>query len=425
MIACLDEEMTVRRVSWDVWKAGLMAAVIGLAGPVSPVQAAASRPALAGDVNGDGRVDVIAGLYLLAAKGKSEAGGVVVYFGGPAKVSATGRTVTLARPVAKENLGRTLATGDFDRDGYADVLASARGKLVVFRGSKAGLRGDGATVIPWPVTAPAMAAADFDGDGYGDVAVTGDKQVVVLRGGEHGLRVSGRLADGAPQFGAELAAGDVNGDRLPDLVTVEHRVAYPDPVGPQRITVVPGSRSGLSTARAWSITPTERAARDLAVGDVNGDRMADLVRITSDAGAAFEVVVQLSRGTGFGPAQTLRYGEDYPSNVGLGDVTGDGRADLAVHLSNGNHDWAVLHPGTGTGVTAQPARRYSHDTYETGYGTSLRLANVRGDHRADIIAGLPGVYGTGELEILPEGRSEARQRLSAKAAAGLGRSQPS
>ncbi|SDM07683.1 Repeat domain-containing protein [Nonomuraea jiangxiensis] len=403
-----------------------MAAVIGLPGPVSPAQAAAARPALAGDVNGDGRADVIAGMHLLAVKGRSEAGGVVVYFGGPAKVSATGRIVTLTTPVARENLGRTLATGDFDRDGYADVLTSARGRLVAFHGSKAGLRGDAATVIPWPVTAPAMAAADFDGDGYGDVAVTGNKQVVVLRGGEHGLRPSGRLADGAPRFGAELAAGDVNGDRLPDLVTTEHRVAYPDPVGPQRITVVPGSRSGLSLSRAWSITPAERAARDLAVGDVNGDRLADLVRITSAGGETFGVVVQLSRGTGFAPAQTLTYGEDHPAGVGLGDITGDGRADLAVHLSNGNHDHAVLHPGTVTGVTNQPARRYSHDTYETGYGTSLRLADVRGDRRADLIAGLPGVYGTGELEVLPEGRGETRQRLSTKATPnGLGRSQPS
>ncbi|MET8143818.1 VCBS repeat-containing protein [Sphaerisporangium sp. NPDC005288] len=413
-------------------KNGLVAAVAvglaGVAGMAAPAEATAARPAVAGDVNGDGRVDVIAGLPLMKVKGKSGAGGVVVYSGGSAEVSGRARIVSLAGPVARENLGQVLASGDFDKDGYADVLTSARKKLVVFFGSRSGLRGQGARVIPWPVTAPAMAAADFDGDGYGDVAVTGSKQIVVLRGGKYGLRVAGRLTHGAPQFGAELAVGDVNGDRLADLVATEHRAVAPDAAGPQRITVVPGSRSGLSLERAWSITPTERAARDLAVGDVNGDGKADLVRITSTDGEnpTFQVLVQLSQGNGFGPAQALRQADGYPANVGLGDVTGDGRAEVAVHIAaEGDHDWAVLYGGTATGATAQPIRTYGHNTYETRYGTTLRLANVRGDSRADIIVGLPGVYGIGELEILPAGRQEGSQKLGLKITSGLGWSQPS
>ncbi|RCG24473.1 VCBS repeat-containing protein [Sphaerisporangium album] len=409
-------------------KGGLVVAVaVGLAGVAVPAEAKPVRPAVAGDVNGDGRVDVIAGLPLLKVKGKSDAGGVVVYFGGAKQVSTQGRVVTLAAPVARENLGRVLASGDFDADGYADVLASARKKLVVFRGSPTGLRGADAKVLSWPVTEPAMAAADFDGDGYGDVAVTGSERIVVLRGGRSGLRVAGGLANGAPRFGADLAAGDVNGDGRPDLVATEHRVALPDPVGPQRITVVPGSRAGLSLTRAWSITPTERAARDLAVADVNGDHRADLVRITSTEGENFRVLVQLSQGNGFAPARTVATGDDYyPANVALGDITGDGRADLAVHISaEGDHDWALLYAGTATGVGAQPIRRYAHDTYETRYGTSLRLADVRGDRRADVIAGLPGVYGAGALEVLPSGAPGGAQRLGLKTPGGLGLSQPS
>jgi hypothetical protein len=92
-----------------------------------------------------------------------------------------------------------LTTGAFDKDGYAGVLASARKKLVVFPGSKTGLRADHAKVTSWPLTTPAMAAADFDGDGFGDAAVAGDKQVVVLRGSEHGLRVAGRHPQARPQ----------------------------------------------------------------------------------------------------------------------------------------------------------------------------------------------------------------------------------
>ncbi|GII88592.1 hypothetical protein Ssi03_65820 [Sphaerisporangium siamense] len=423
-------------------KGGLAAVVVaGLVWPggLVPAEAAALRPVLgtsggasaagarAGDVNGDGRSDVIAGVHLLKVKGKSDAGGVVVYLGGAKAVSSRARVVTVGDPVAKENLGRVLVTADFDRDGYADVLASARRRLVLFRGSEGGLRGKPALVIPWPVAEPAMAAADFDGDGYGDAAVTGDERIVVLRGGKRGLRMAG-LANGAQRFGAHLTAGDVTGDGLADLVATERRPAPPDPVGPQRITVVPGSRSGLSLKRAWSITPAERAARALAVGDVNGDRRADLVRVTSAdaANPAFRVIVQLGTGTGFGPAQALAYGDDHPAGVALGDVTGDGRADLAVHVAGeGDHDRAVLHAGTSTGVTARPVRTYAHDAYETRYGTSLRLADVVGDARADLIAGLPGVYGAGALEVLPGGGRAGARKLALRATTGLGWSQPS
>ncbi|GII66444.1 hypothetical protein Skr01_65290 [Sphaerisporangium krabiense] len=432
--------VTVRHMG----RGGLVAAVavglIGAGGVVVPVAASplgittavpavagSARSARAGDVDGDGRSDVIAGVHLLKVNGKSDAGGVVVYLGGAKAVSGRARVVTAGDPVAKENLGRVLVSADFDRDGYADVLAAARKRLVLFRGSRAGLRGKPAQVIPWPVTEPAMAAADFDGDGYGDAAVAGDKRIVVLRGGRTGLRMAG-LANGAPRFGAELAAGDVTGDGLADLVATERRPAPAEPVGPQRITVVPGSRAGLSLKNAWSISPAERAARALAVGDVNGDRRADLVRVTStDPGnVVFQVIVQLSTGTGFGPARALAYGDGYPAGVALGDVTGDGRADLAVHVAGeGDHDWAVLHAGTSTGVTARPVRTYTHDTYETRYGTSLRLANVTGDARADLVVGLPGVYGAGALEVLPGGGRAGARKLTLRATTGLGWSQPS
>jgi hypothetical protein len=102
--------MVMRVTARDVWKGGVaMAVAIGLAWTPAPAGAKPHRAAAAGDVNGDGRVDVIAGLHLLKARGKSETGGVVVYFGGSQRVSGTNRITTLTKTTAGENLGRVLS----------------------------------------------------------------------------------------------------------------------------------------------------------------------------------------------------------------------------------------------------------------------------------------------------------------------------
>ncbi len=406
-----------------LWRNGLavsVAVAAGIALVASPAGAAPKkRPALPGDVNGDGRADVIAGAPLLKVGGRTDAGAVVVWFGG-SKVSAKARIASASKPVAKENLGHVLATADFDRDGYSDVLASARKKIVVFRGSATGLRFSKS--FAWPVTNAPMQAADFNGDGYGDVAVQGDKEIVVFKGGGKGLAKSVTLKNGAAKFGAVLATGDVNGDKRPDLVATDFRPAYPEPTGPQRITVIPGNAKGLAMSRAWSFEPSRRDIVDVVAADLTGDGKADLALATGEGG----VLVQKSSGSGFGTAQVLAF-DYYPANLSAGDVTGDGRADLAVHVSADNHDWAELYSGTSTGVTKTASRKYDRENYETQFGRAMWIADVAGDAKLDVVAGMPGVYGIGEIHILPKGSYTGLQRLklSSKASNGLGFSLPS
>ncbi|WP_285585761.1 VCBS repeat-containing protein [Herbidospora sp. NBRC 101105] len=403
------------------WRKGLAASVAVAAGMVlvsAPADAAPrKRPALPGDVNGDGQADVIAGAHLLKAGGRSDAGGVVVWFGG-GKVSAKAWIATASKPVAKENLGRVLTTADFDRDGYSDVIASGRKKLVIFRGSSAGLKYSKS--FAWPITNAPMKAADFDGDGYGDVAVRGNKEIVVFEGGSKGLTKSGTLKNGAAEFGAVLAVGDFTGDKRPDLLATDFRPAHPEPVGPQRVSIVPGAAGGLSMSRALAFLPARPDVFDMAVGDLSGDGKGDVVLATGD-----QVIVHRSRGVTVETPQILSF-SDFPGNLAIGDLVGDGRADLAVHVAADNHDWVEIYKGTAGGVTAKPVRTLKKESYETRFGADMAISNVTGDKRLDLVAGVPGVYGVGQVHVLPNGGYTGLQRLKlgTTGANGLGFSLP-
>ena len=167
------------------------------------------KPALDSDFNGDG----VADLAITAPWDDSDGhgytpGGVHIFYGVPA-VGAAPADAFLT-PTSDEMhsartgmLGVSIASGDFDRDGYADLAMGAPsydtpkdpncGAVLVVYGTAHGLDPDGSHPFEiWTQDSPgvlgalelddamgtSMGSGDFDGDGYSDLAIGSEGETV-------------------------------------------------------------------------------------------------------------------------------------------------------------------------------------------------------------------------------------------------------
>jgi len=180
-----------------------------LAGAPVAVGADAYPPAL-GDIDGDGRLDVVVpmvGSDAIAVLLGDGAGGFAHAPGSPIH---TGR----ARPYA-------IALGDFDGNGALDVFAphdDTNDITVLLNDGHGGLRPAPSSPVSAGLRLWRTTAVDVDGDGALDVVGAGSGSLVVLRGdGRGGLRLWWR----EPAEGWTAIAADLDGDGHPDPATAD------------------------------------------------------------------------------------------------------------------------------------------------------------------------------------------------------------
>jgi len=344
----------------------------------------------AGDVNGDGFADVIAGAPEYD-NGGGEEGAAFVFHGsalGLVGSSPADAHASLESDQISAGLGSSASTaGDVNGDGFSDVIVGAstydngeadEGAAFVFLGSASGLVGSN------PLNADTMlesdqadanlgtvvsTAGDVNGDGYSDVIVgapyfdndeTNEGAAFVFLGSASGL-VGSNPSDAATvlesdqaeaYLGADVGtAGDIDGDGYSDII-----VGVPaydnDETNEGAALVFLGSASGVvgsnpSDADAMLESNLASAALGRSVGtagDVDGDGFADVI-VGADwyadgeagEGAAFVFLGSASGLVGSSPSDAAAVLESDQENARMGwraatagDVNGDGYSDVIV-----------------------------------------------------------------------------------------------
>jgi hypothetical protein len=364
-----------------------------------------------GDFDGNGFPDLAIGNPKDTVGSGERSGSVNVLYGTVAGLSTAGSQYfsqgifAVEDPETDDLFGHALAAGDFDRDGYDDLVIGVPGErlgglnnaggLHVLYGSPSGLTQDG---IQWfdqesdgvfgdleasDLFGFSLAVGDFDGNGFDDLAVGVPYEdlgsdvdaggINILFGSAVGLYGDDEyhhqdtfgadcVAEQGDRFGYALAAGDFDKDGYDDLaVGVPFEYFTDDERNTGLVNILYGTPGGLVghdnhfhqinlNIPGCTSENLDLFGYSLAAGDLNGDGYSDLV-IGS-------------------PGESNLFYSSGGLNVMYGSATG---------LTNTGAQWFDQNS---TGV-------YGDNQARDQFGFTLAVNDLDGDGYEDLVVGVP------------------------------------
>jgi hypothetical protein len=327
-----------------------------------------------GDVNSDGRKDVVMTTsfyfdpdndYKVFVFLQDSTGSLIA----PLKYDTDG-TYT--------NRPETVAIGDVNHDGRPDIVVGNSGmNIEVFLQNSAG--GLKPSMSYTTVDSHKVVIGDFNHDELLDVAGIGwgtNTASVLLQ--KQDRTFAAPVVYSVTHGGYDdLAAGDVNDDGLTDLIVMSGQLyAYPN------IGVLHQKAGGTFAAATYYDVGGDILSSGVAVGDVNGDKLQDIVLTYGGNTPSSNIGLFLQNGSGALDPVVSYPSYDCPEPVEVADINQDGRHDIIV----AHGGWLALGVYLQNGDSSLAGEELYPLPYATRYNPhGMAIGDINGDKLPDVI----------------------------------------
>ena len=226
-----------------------------------------------------------------------------------------------------------IATGDFNKDGWLDLVTDSWGNdqvEVLFGDSLHIFKTPGAFFKVGKRPYQRLRVADLNNDDADDIVTTnteGNNATILLSNGKGAFDEAPGSPFSCGDNPFSIAIGDINADGKPDLAVINSPASMAEGRGKNGMTVLLGNGSGKFTTMKGSPFEAGKIPSRIAIGDINADGVNDIVTSDNDSNKIY-LFLMGKNGTVL-LSSTIIVG-NHPKGISIADLNKDGRGDIVV-----------------------------------------------------------------------------------------------